>query len=124
MPNKHKYRELRQDTSASFVSIYRGYVMAAAKRNYDFDLEPAQFQDLIMADCHYCGLPAAESNRARDLRYNGVDRKDNTKGYTLENSVPCCGRCNIAKGAREYDEFLGWVRRVAMHQRLLETDTA
>ena len=107
-----------------FVSVYRLYMKGAFQRGYSFDLRPERFLDLIMSDCHYCGLPASQGNTKGTLRYNGVDRKDNTKGYTLENSVPCCGTCNIAKGTHQYDDFLAWVRRVATHQRLLESDTA
>lgn len=32
--------------------------------------------------------------------YNGIDRLDNTKGYTPENSVACCKHCNSLKGDR------------------------
>lgn len=42
--------------------------------------------------CHYCAeaLPEAGS---------GLDRKDNTIGYTIENVVPCCTRCNKMKNS-------------------------
>jgi hypothetical protein len=29
--------------------------------------------------------------------YNGIDRLDNTKGYTIDNIVPCCYKCNVLK---------------------------
>jgi hypothetical protein len=30
--------------------------------------------------------------------YNGIDRIDNTKGYTSGNCLACCIRCNKLKG--------------------------
>lgn len=38
--------------------------------------------------------------------YNGVDRVDNTKGYTLENCVTCCAEANYAKRALSYADFI------------------
>jgi 5-methylcytosine-specific restriction endonuclease McrA len=39
--------------------------------------------------------------------YSGIDRKDNEKGYTEENCVPCCKRCNGIKGEwLSYEEML------------------
>ena len=31
--------------------------------------------------------------------YNGIDRVDNSKGYTLNNILVCCYDCNTKKGA-------------------------
>lgn len=47
-----------------------------------------------------------------EYHYNGIDRKNNSKGYTLENAVPCCGQCNIAKASFTEHEFISWVRMV------------
>ena len=48
--------------------------------------------------CHYCGA---------ELRGYNLDRKDNTKGYSKENCVVCCGTCNKARGNWfTYEEFL------------------
>lgn len=47
--------------------------------------------------------------------YNGIDRLDNRRGYTVKNSVPCCTLCNYKKGNQSADEFLTWVRKVATH---------
>jgi hypothetical protein len=46
----------------------------------------------------------------------GIDRKDNTKGYVLENSLPCCYLCNRAKGDKPYEEFILWVVRLAQYR--------
>ena len=50
-----------------------------------------------------------------DYTYNGIDRVDNTRGYTLDNVVPCCFKCNRAKDTMTKEEFLEWVGRVATH---------
>ena len=38
-----------------------------------------------------------------------VDRKNNTIGYTLENSVPCCIICNKGKSTFSYEFFISWI---------------
>jgi 5-methylcytosine-specific restriction endonuclease McrA len=45
---------------------------------------------------------------------------DNSKGYTVENSVPCCYRCNHAKRDYSYGEFVDWVKRAADHMNAKE----
>ncbi len=44
--------------------------------------------ELISKPCEYCEI--------FDDRM-GVDRKDNTQGHTIDNTVPCCLRCNALK---------------------------
>lgn len=51
-------------------------------------------------NCEYCNVPIRWSEKnirgGKVTGYN-LDRKDNSIGYTLENCVVCCKRCNIAK---------------------------
>jgi hypothetical protein len=44
--------------------------------------------------------------------YNGLDRKNSQKGYTIRNVVPCCGVCNHAKHTMNYKDFIAWLDRV------------
>ena len=54
-------------------------------------------------ECHYCGAPVSWGNKQA---YN-LDRKENSLGYTKENCVVCCARCNWAKGSKfSYSEWL------------------
>lgn len=51
-------------------------------------------------ECHYCGTPIRWSKKnatTSGQRYN-LDRKDNSLGYTKDNCVVCCTRCNVGKG--------------------------
>jgi hypothetical protein len=64
---------------------------------------------MIFLPCFYCG-------HSEIYGVNGVDRKDNAVGYTLENSVPCCATCNFAKRQMTVAEFIAWVDRVHAYQ--------
>lgn len=46
------------------------------------------------------------------VKYNGVDRKDNSIGYTIDNCVTACKLCNYAKKAMSYDNFIDWLDRI------------
>ena len=93
------------------------YERNAKKRGHTWGLTREQFVGLINAPCHYCGAERTlRSYRHHDeLHHNGVDRVDNSQGYTPENCVPCCKTCNTAKASMSVEEFLGWARRVASY---------
>jgi hypothetical protein len=58
--------------------------------------------------CHYCYSKlnwSAHGGRKISKAYN-LDRKDNTKGYSKDNCVPCCKRCNFSKrNCYTYEEW-------------------
>lgn len=45
----------------------------------------------------------------KDFKYNGLDRIDNSVGYTEDNCVPCCAVCNRAKNSMGYNEFIEYL---------------
>lgn len=87
---------------ASLNGLYYEYIRSAKKRKKCFELTKEQFKHLTSQNCIYCNkVPSKIYYKPRcngEYVYNGVDRKDNSKGYTLENSVPCCYACNTIKG--------------------------
>lgn len=98
-------------------SIKNSYKHHARQRGHAWDLTWEQVRDLLRSDCTYCG--AAPSKRPRgypSVLLNGIDRVDNTAGYSTANVVACCTDCNIAKGEKTAEEFLAWGRRIAAHQ--------
>jgi hypothetical protein len=90
-----------------YEPTYNTLVRRAKRRGIPVELTYEQFCVLYeIPDCHYCGI---NLNRKK-LTYGGsrkrytsgsveysLDRKDNLKGYSFENSVPCCPRCNFTK---------------------------
>lgn len=87
---------------------FSNYQNGARRRGYVWVLSLEEFRGIFLGSCDYCGCATAL----------GVDRVDNTIGYTLENCVPCCKPCNLAKRDMPRNEFIGWVIRIATHQGL------
>ena len=80
----------------------------ASKRGLSFELTEAQFVSLKEAPCFYCGRTSP--------KHPTIDRFDNKKGYTAENSVPACWHCNSFKGARTAEDMVERAKRiVALH---------
>lgn len=80
---------------------YCFYRHGAKRRGYVFNLTIEEFEQLTNNTCYYCGKPS-----------KGVDRWDNTKGYDIENCVPCCKRCNYMKQAQSPLDFLSHVKNI------------
>jgi hypothetical protein len=87
------------------LAIARYYRRNAKVAGRVWAIEQPRFEELISLPCDYCGLMPAR----------GLDRVDSSKGYTLDNVVPCCSTCNAAKMAMSRIEFCSWVRRVFEH---------
>ena len=85
------------------------YKRRAKRRGYEYNLTENQFINLTQKDCYYCGAKPSNINKKKncngDYIYNGLDRVDNDKGYTMDNVVPCCRNCNRAKYKMTLQEF-------------------
>lgn len=100
------------DNSAR-MGIYTHYKCKAKRFGQAFNLKPDEFATLTKMNCHYCGDSPNQVYNFKGSRgvvpitclWNGVDRVDNTRGYELDNVVPCCKRCNAAKNTMSLDEF-------------------
>lgn len=102
---------------ASFNELYRAYKNSAENRNYTFNLTKEQFRNITSCSCHYCGIESSRKYQPREsfngpYICNGIDRIDNTKGYEIDNVVPCCDICNRAKQCMTYTEFIAWIKRL------------
>ena len=66
----------------------------ARKRGYEFLLSYDDFKRLSIKNCIYCGIKPSNKFHAKNAygycTFNGIDRVNNKKGYTLKNSVTCC----------------------------------
>lgn len=83
-------------------------------RNYEFKLTLEEFENLIKDKCYYCGNrgDSTVSSKKISNKYCGIDRKNNSKGYTIENSVTCCKTCNRMKMQLNDDFFLSKIKEI------------
>lgn len=99
--------------------VFANYVAGAKRRGIAMDLTMEQFRSLIEQPCFYCGADPftrrTNIGLAGSFAWNGIDRFDNTVGYVPDNCVPCCPRCNRAKGTMNGDDFISWVRTICHH---------
>lgn len=120
-PNHFDFgKSLRKEKGVSnYNRILRQYKKQAKYRNLDFNLLDEDFRRLITSNCYYCGVIPLQIMKAKESNgefiYNGIDRKDNTLGYILENCVSCCGTCNTAKSNLSFDAWRNWINRIIKH---------
>jgi hypothetical protein len=107
---------------ASFNKLYNSYRKTAIGRNIKFELSKEVFREIILQKCYYCGCEP--SNRVHEASlngtfiYNGIDRKDSTKDYTIDNIVTACSNCNYAKRTMHIDDFLLLIKNIYINLNL------
>lgn len=116
---KDQARKLRLPPgTASLHGLYSNYQQHALNRDLEFNLTRHDFARLTSMPCHYCGSEPSQSFKGRNnngpYTYNGIDRSDNSLGYSLENCVPCCKICNYAKRNMKLEEFTSWIDRLVI----------
>lgn len=100
-------------------NIFNDYRAGAKNKNREFNLDFEYFSDLLKSNCFYCGSPPLLNKTVENgygkltIKYNGIDRKNNNIGYTVENCVTACKICNYAKKAMTYEDFIAWLDRIA-----------
>ena len=95
----------KESVHRSMKRLFKNYVRMCRRRNVFWELTLEQFQSLTSGKCAYCGTDPAQVSRS--YKYNGIDRKDNLKGYSPGNCVPACKGCNFLKGDRlSFDEMV------------------
>ena len=88
----------------------------AKTRKIHFDITFEQFLEISSKNCYYCNIEPIQCCKYKstygDYYYNGMDRVDSNKGYTINNVVACCWNCNKAKSSLAQKEFLILVENI------------
>jgi hypothetical protein len=110
--DKSKPKGRRYECNECYVPYFRPLLQGAfyfgkrdaAKRSLGWEILFDQFLKLRSENCYYCDDAIRSTG-------SGLDRIDNSKGYTLDNVVPCCGPCNIVRAKCEFtsDEMLKYI---------------
>jgi len=115
--SKRYWRKTSGD--ASFNLFVKSVRESARSRNLVIELTPDQIKSLSSRPCIYCGRSNTSVTHGKNMfgafKHVGIDRVDNSAGYTVANSVPCCADCNRAKGMLSRNAFLAWAEKVRVH---------
>ena len=103
-----------------YQALYNKLMSTMARRKRKFT-EPAMMYEEFLeftktSECHYCAATIKWSAHAIIRNGSGynLDRKDNEIGYTKDNCVACCKRCNWAK--LDHFTYEQW-RDITAHMR-------
>lgn len=73
---------------------------SALRREIPLTISDEEIEKIILNNCFYC------NKFDIDDKLNGIDRMNNQVGYTIENSVSCCKKCNIMKVCLDSKTFV------------------
>lgn len=97
---------IKQGTA--FREVLGNYKRGAKKRGFTWELSDDEAKTLFESNCYYTGLPPSNSFKSSNhvYLYNGIDRLDSSKGYSLDNCVPCSAIINKMKMVMGYADFI------------------
>ena len=95
----------------SVLGKFRSYKHGATRRGYVWSITPEQFHSFWNAPRHYCG---------DEIQGVGIDRVDNTKGYVVDNCVPCCETCNEMKLDNGLEQWLSHMKKILRHMEVAQ----
>jgi hypothetical protein len=111
-----KKAKLLPNNAGVINQIILSYKRHAKTRGFAWGLTFDEVTNIINRPCYYCGIINSNKKITKNCRggfsYNGIDRVNSKKDYTIDNVVPCCNFCNKAKGSKTKEEFLSWVKRI------------
>ena len=96
--SKLKNQKLYYNTN-HHIKKYRDYLNNDIKKfNTELDFSIDELRERLKNECFYCG---------ENIKSRGLDRKDNSIGHTIDNTVVCCELCNMTRGNRfSVDEMM------------------
>jgi hypothetical protein len=94
-----RVRNYKEEHFKNLEGYYKDYINGAIKRGYVIEIDFETFSTLVQSKCYYCDYK-------KDSEINGIDRLDNTIGYTKTNCVGCCSMCNRMKHVYDANFFI------------------
>ncbi|CAH6420233.1 Hypothetical protein MVR_LOCUS74 [uncultured virus] len=104
---KRRYEAHRAKPERAFKS----YQKKCTKIGRVFELTLEQFAELVTASCYYCNDPYTKLIKS-------VDRIDSQLGYTIDNVVTACIKCNVMKNTLNEPTFVLMCTQISIYMRL------
>lgn len=110
--NSMKKTDIGPAIKKAFISLKAN----AKSRNLEVSIDEETFFLIASKPCTYCGESPVEKIPPKKWQstvfLNGIDRIDNTLGYTKENSCSCCEQCNWAKKDLSLEKWNLWIDKL------------
>ena len=130
---KNKIKKKKEYGSYLPQGVFRVILNNAKKRNLECNMTKEEFIDWYKnqnRECHYCKRSEEEACKeivnGRKFGRLSIDRKDNTRGYILNNIVLACFRCNGIKSnyytEQEMLQFGATVNKIEADRKTLEDE--
>jgi len=100
--NKKKVTVYNNRFGKTIEGRYRLLKYRHHKRWEDEFITLQDYEKIFNKQCTYCG----------GIINGGVDRIDNSLGYTKENSAPCCKTCNYMKKDLNIEKFISHIKKI------------
>lgn len=102
------FKKILPNGQSALNIMYGAYRKGCKRRGFKFELSRKKFKYFTSQPCFYCGSEPSilKIGASILLKYNGIDRVDNNRGYIKSNCVTCCKRCNYMKGTLSFKNFI------------------
>lgn len=111
--NPDKCKENNEKRKNNIDYCYLNYVRSAEYKNLKFELSKDEYKSIIQHPCYYCGTFKEGKS------FSGIDRRDQTLGYTVSNCVPCCEMCNFMKKSLSEEVFIKRIEHILLYNGLI-----
>ena len=103
----------RNGRNPAFNSVVASYKQAAYKRNIGWNLSDEEVITIFSENCYYCNNKDSnlKIQGKWEFKYNGIDRLNPEKGYSIDNVKACCKSCNMRKWDSSEKEFYKWIEQ-------------
>src|SRR3989344_2779180 len=102
-----EYNKTREPWVWTTKQRFSQMIYHAKRRNFAATLTFEEYENLIKLPCYLCGEPVISEHGG-----HGIDRIDNSMGYTMDNCRSCCGICNRMKRDLSIDSFIVKIRKI------------
>ena len=104
-----------------FEAVYGGLKRGAKHRGIRCSLSYRQYLNFTNKNCFYCDeeIPWNPYNKhGQNNPGYFLDRMNPKKGYTKNNCVSCCTKCNMAKRSLTSNEFISMCKKIAYNKNV------
>lgn len=85
--------------------LVKEYLKLLRSPNSELYLTYKQFMSLKNSPCYYCSDPKS----------GNLDVLSDKRGFFIENTVSLCESCKLAKGDKNHEEFIDYMKRITLN---------